>query len=212
MKFSGKLCEDGIRSRSFVARAFLLFFCEFTESAMPWGMTLQYHHGKTSQSSATSNSRGPVAVGRFVAPIAGEALSKGGTIMAALLTEWPAIVGPALASFTAPSKLSKAAPGQPNERPAANLLLKVEPARALEVQYMIPQLVERINQALGFRAIASIRLVQAPLRAAPSKPRAAVISETISKAIPEAASPLEKALARMKQGMKARGDASLSSS
>src|SRR5262249_25703138 len=102
--------------------------------------------------------------------------------------------------------------GQANERPAANLLLKVEPARSLEVQYMIPQLIERINQALGFRAVASIRLVQAPVRAAPPKPRAPAISETIAKTVPDTASPLEKALARMKLGINARSDASLSSS
>jgi hypothetical protein len=172
-------------------------------------MTLQHPPGKLSHSQGASTPKGPVAVGRFVAPIAGEALSKGGTVMAALLTEWATIVGPALAAFTAPSKLSKAAPSPQGERPAANLLLKVEPARALEVQYMIPQLIERINQALGFRAIASVRLVQAPLRITPSKPHKANV---VADAAPETASPLERALARMRQGVKARNEGAFTSS
>ena len=85
--------------------------------------------------------------------------------MAGLLSQWPAISGPALAAYTSPAKLTKTAPNSafPGENASSMLHLKVDPARALEVQYAIPQLVERINQTLGYNAVAGIRLVQAPL-------------------------------------------------
>ncbi len=43
------------------------------------------------------------------------------------------------------------------------LHLKVDPAKVLEVQYGAPQLIERINQTLGFRAVSGVRVVQAPV-------------------------------------------------
>ena len=42
------------------------------------------------------------------------------------------------------------------------LHLKVHPSKALEVQYSTPQLIERINQTLGFRAVSGLRVVQTP--------------------------------------------------
>ena len=67
----------------------------------------------------------------------------------------------------------------------------------------MPQLIERINQALGYKAVAGIRLVQAPIagraRTAPAKP-----PRTLSSEPKENASRLESALARMAAGVKAR--------
>jgi hypothetical protein len=154
---------------------------------------------------------GPVAIGRFVAPIAGKTLSRSGPVMTGLLSQWPAISGPALAAYTMPAKLTKGAP-EPDfpERSGASMLhLKVDPVKALEVQYAIPQLVERINQTLGYKAVAGIRLLQAPVfagkRPAPSKP---AISKPQSPApATEAQQPVDKlaaALARMAAGVKAR--------
>ena len=80
-------------------------------------MTLQSHQGKTSRTLRTAkDGHGPVAVGRFVAPVAGKALKRGGTVLAAILAEWPAIAGPALASFTCPSKLTRGMPIQGESR------------------------------------------------------------------------------------------------
>ncbi len=150
---------------------------------------------------------GPVSVGRFVAPIAGKTLSRGGTVMAELLCEWPVIAGPSLAVYTCPAKLTKAAP-EPSfagKTLPSTLHLKVDPAKALEVQYCAPQLIERINQTLGFRAVSGLRIVQGPVlnkpaKSAPRKPE--------PPAIPAPAQPenrLSAALARMASGVKSRG-------
>ncbi len=121
----------------------------------------------SNSAAAASPGTGPVAVGRFIAPIAGKTLSRGGTQMAGLLSQWAAISGPSLAAYTVPEKMTKAAPepGSEGKTPPSVLHLKVDPVKALEVQYAVPQLIERINRALGYKAVASIRLVQAPMRA-----------------------------------------------
>ena len=162
-----------------------------------------YHSGGAAASSAAG--AGPVAVGRFVAPVAGKALSGGGAVMAALLSNWAAISGPALAACTMPAKMTRAAPepGCGGASAPSLLHLKVAPARALDVQYAVPQLIERINQALGYRAVAGIRLIQAPAGIRPKNPSAA------PKPMPAAETPagtsrLASALARMAAGLKSR--------
>ncbi len=125
--------------------------------------------------------------------------------MAGLLAQWAAISGPSLAAYTMPAKLTRAAPEPdfPEKITASLLYLKVDPAKALEVQYAIPQLVERINQALGYKAVAGIRVVQAPIcnrpRAAAAKPSSPLPPDGT-----ENASRLGNALARMAAGVKAR--------
>ncbi len=155
--------------------------------------------------------QGPVAVGRFIAPIAGKTLSRGGPVMAGLLSQWPAISGPALAAYTSPAKLTKTAPNNafPGENAPSMLHLKVDPARALEVQYAIPQLVERINQTLGYNAVAGIRLVQAPLFSgrrpvAPKTAAPTAVSPAPAPEAPKIEGKLGAALARMAAGVKAR--------
>ncbi len=148
---------------------------------------------------------GPVAIGRFVAPIAGKSLSRGGPVIAGLLEQWAAISGPSLAAYTMPAKLTRAAPEPdfPEKIVPSVLHLKVDPAKALEVQYAIPQLVERINQALGYKAVAGIRVLQAPIcnrpRAAAPKP-----SSPLPAAGAENTGRLASALARMAAGVEAR--------
>jgi hypothetical protein len=154
-------------------------------------------------------SAGPVAIGRFVAPVAGKMLSRGGAATAALLDQWAAIAGPALAPHTLPAKLTKAAPNPAalGENVSSVLLLKVDPAKALEVQYAIPQLIERVNQALGYKAIAGVRLVQVPFTPR-AKKRSTVIVPAPQPAAAENANRLGNALARMARGVQARGAAS----
>ncbi len=170
-------------------------------------MAVFHDHGKSIGASQGGNT-GPVAVGRFVAPIAGKTLSRGGTVLAELVCEWPAIAGPSLAVYTSPAKLTKAAP-EPNaaagKSPPSVLHLKVDPAKALEVQYSTPQLIERINQTLGFRAVSGLRVVQAPiLRKRVSRPP--IIKPAPAKdEQPKPENRLSAALARMAQGVKARG-------
>jgi hypothetical protein len=82
-----------------------------------------------------------------------------GLASAAVLTDWAAIVGPALAARCQPVKL-----GRDPEGRGGILHLRVSSTAALELQHAAPQLVERINTHFGYPAVARLRLVQAPLR------------------------------------------------
>lgn len=149
---------------------------------------------------------GPVAVGRFIAPIAGDALSRSGTVLAELTAEWPSIAGPSLAAYTCPAKVAKGAPepGFSGKMAPSMLHLKVDPAKALEVQYLVPQLIERINQTLGFKAVSGLRIVQAPVWQGSRKPAAKKLPAPLPPP-PAGESRLGSALARMAAGVKTRG-------
>lgn len=128
--------------------------------------------------------RGPVAkaVGSFVPKLTRKAFEKYGFSAATLLTDWATIVGQDLASYTSPDKLKwprgAEAYGEVAEgaegRPGATLVLRVDGPRALEVEHRRRQLLERINAYFGYRAVADLRIIQAPIAAvAPAKPVAA---------------------------------------
>jgi hypothetical protein len=103
-----------------------------------------------------------------------------------------------------PAKLTKSAPGPAlsGKNPPSVLLLKVDPAKALEVQYAIPQLIERVNQTLGYKAIAGVRLVQVPVLHGAKKRTPAAAPQA---AATDKANRLGNALARMAAGVRARG-------
>ena len=92
-----------------------------------------------------------------------------GLAEARLLTDWPAIVGPALAARCQPVRLSGARDGQ-----GGVLWVHVSGASALELQHSEPQVIERINTHFGHTAVTRLRLQQAPLprpaRPAPAPP------------------------------------------
>jgi hypothetical protein len=109
-------------------------------------------------------SSSPRAVAQFVPRLTKAAFAKRGFATARLAIDWPEIVGPALADNTLPEKLTGA------DRPEGGVLtIKVRPAAALEVQHLTPQLIERINQIFGFRAVGRLRLQQGvvPMRPKP---------------------------------------------
>ena len=74
-----------------------------------------------------------------------------------VLTDWPSIVGADLAARCQPVKLTGS-----GER-GGTLHVHVAGAAALELQHSEPQLLERINGYFGYRAVARLRLIQAPL-------------------------------------------------
>lgn len=111
------------------------------------------------------------AIGSLVPAITRKAMERYGFPAAAVLTDWPLIVGSDLAAFTAPERLrwpkgareGDEAPGDRNVPEGATLVLRVEGPRVLELQHRIPQLLDRINAHFGFRAVTEIRLLQAPI-------------------------------------------------
>jgi hypothetical protein len=106
-------------------------------------------------------------------------LEKYGFSAATLVTDWTAIVGHDLAAYAQPERLRWPRAADPHaeasgHRTGATLHLRVEGARALDVQYRSRQIIERINAHFGYRAVAGLRLVQAPLAGLPApRPEAA---------------------------------------
>lgn len=107
----------------------------------------------------------PRTLAAMIPTIAGKALGKRGLAYAGLLTEWASIVGPRFAERTAPHRLAF----PPGQREGATLHLRVAGAFALELQHMEPQLLERINGFFGYKAVARIKLVQAPVLRPPTR-------------------------------------------
>ena len=114
--------------------------------------------------------QGAKAIGALAARATAKAFENHGLSHAALVGDWAAIAGSELAQFTRPERLvwprraEVAAPPGARQAPrAATLVLRVEGPRAIEIQHTAPQLIERLNTYLGYRAIERIRIEQAPL-------------------------------------------------
>ena len=117
------------------------------------------------------------AVGSFVPNLTAKAFAKYGFSIAGLAGQWGVIVGRELAAYTQPQQLRwRRAPGGAavRRREGATLVLRVEGARALEVQFQAAQLLERVNGYFGYAAVAALRVVQGPVAApAPARPELA---------------------------------------
>ena len=155
------------------------------------------------------------AVGTYVPKLTHKAFEKYGFAAAALITDWAMIVGKDIAGYTAPERLKwprGVGIGDDIEhgaegRPGATLIVRVDPARALDVQYKGRQMIERINGHFGYRAVAELRILQAPLPeragvAAPRTPPPPCAAPELAGITDER---LRTALANLKSGLMARG-------
>ncbi len=107
-------------------------------------------------------------LGRLTAPL----FAKRGLAAGALVTRWPEVVGPQLATFTIPERIIFAR----GRREDGTLAVRVENgALALELQHLAPQLIERVNGFFGYRAVERLKLTQGPLpaRRTPRRPATA---------------------------------------
>jgi hypothetical protein len=135
---------------------------------------------------------------------------------AELVTRWTDIVGADIAAHSEPIKIhwARAIPAHSSPRgersggmpEPGTLLLRVEGPAAIEIQHLTNVICDRVNQFLGWRAIARIRLQQAPLRRSErAKARAPDIVATarIAATLPEIADEdLKQALARLGAAVK----------
>lgn len=111
---------------------------------------------------------GARAVGSYVPSLTRKVFQKFGFSTASLIMDWASIAGPELSRRSMPERLKwprAAGEGEEGEqrREPATLFLRVDPAHALEVQYAASQIAERVNRYLGYRAVADVRILQAPL-------------------------------------------------
>jgi len=111
----------------------------------------------------TRRARGPSLVGAYLRQSMAPALLRRGFPQAEVITHWPAIVGEELGRNCCPERLSYA----PGIRNGGTLHVRAAGSFAVELQHLEPQVVERINRYFGFRAVARLALLQAPLPAPP---------------------------------------------
>jgi hypothetical protein len=157
------------------------------------------------------------AVGSFLPSLTAQAFKKFGFSTAQLMMEWPAIAGRELAARAVPERLkwpprpeaeAAAGEGEPARgRRGATLVLRVDGAHALDIDYQRQQILDRVNAYFGYRAVSELRLLQAPLPAstAPERPRrlkAAPSARSEVAGIADAA--LREALARLGSRLAAR--------
>ncbi len=157
---------------------------------------------KTDAAMTSATSRhGLHSLARAVGKVTRSAFGRQGFAEARVLTDWPAIVGPDLAADCLPESLS------------ANGVLRIRVARgrALELQHLEPQLLDRIATFFGYRAVNRISLVQGPLppRPTPTPPpsRALEVDEETALAadLETTANPgLRRALDRLGRAVLAR--------
>ena len=147
------------------------------------------------------------AVGSFLPGLTTKALQKYGFSTAGLVLDWPSIVGGEIARYTAPDKLSwprraeaddEDSARPPARRSGAVLVLRVEPAKALDVQYRGSHIIERINTYFGYAAVSQLRLIQAPMPLSPPKREPRSVSKPLTREVAGIADPkLRDALARL---------------
>ncbi|MGB0748923.1 MAG: DUF721 domain-containing protein [Magnetospiraceae bacterium] len=109
-------------------------------------------------------------VSELVRGVARRALNRRGFDHAGLVENWSAIVGPHLATQTCPLKIAYVG----DARQGGTLYIKVfGGSLALQVQHLAPQILQKVNGYLGYRAVAGLRIVQGDPRTAPKAPVAA---------------------------------------
>ncbi len=120
------------------------------------------------------------AAGSFVPKIAAKAFEKFGFHTAEIMMQWPTIVGAEIANWTQPERIRWPRPAKGSDgadddeaRPGGTLVLRVEPARALDIEYRGAEIIERINRYFGYRAVETLKLIQAPLERSAASERTA---------------------------------------
>jgi len=135
-----------------------------------------------------------------------EAFAKQGFASTELVTRWTEIVGIEIATHAQPEKIqwTRTRDGQLPE--PGTLVLRAEGPAALEIQHLSGPILERVNRFLGWQAVGSIRLRQAPLRRrannappAPDKEAASRVRSTLGAIQDEK---LRDALARLGAAIK----------
>jgi hypothetical protein len=78
-----------------------------------------------------------------------------------LISQWDVIVGPQFAAFCSPDKINwpKTA-AESAHKLGGTLVIRAVAGRGLELQYDAARVIERVNQFLGYGAIASLKIMQ----------------------------------------------------
>lgn len=80
-----------------------------------------------------------------------------------MINDWTSVIGPELARFTAPERIAYPR----GKRAGGTLHLRIASGSiAVELQHLLPLLIERINGHFGYRAVEHVHFIQAPIPAA----------------------------------------------
>jgi hypothetical protein len=150
------------------------------------------------------------SIADVAAPSLARLFGKRGLANMEILAHWPEIVGAELGAVCAPEKIvwpraAAQADAEPDVQAGAVLHIRVEGPQAVELQHRTDEIIARINQLFGFRAIEKIRIVQAPL-ASPQRHAAPPAAEKPNPGTGpnHQDKPLDAALARLERGIKKR--------
>jgi hypothetical protein len=101
------------------------------------------------------------------------AFARYGFAYADLLTQWPAIVGDALAQWSEPERIKWPRTQGDERKQGGTLVIRAVPGRGLDLQHETPKIIDRINSFYGYGAISSVKIVQGRLSARNTAPRPA---------------------------------------
>lgn len=130
-------------------------------------------------------------VAELVMPTLDPVIRKRGLARAEIVAWWPDIVGEAYARLTLPERIS-----WPRDGRAATLVIRCDPAAALQLSYELEGIRQRLNTFLGYPAVGAVRIVQRRLRPPAAEPPAAGVAD------PEAMARLEGRLAGVEAGLR----------
>ena len=122
-------------------------------------MTDKGQHKTGSDGTAGRRGRGLRALAATLPKVTGRALGRRGLAESGLIADWPAVVGAELAAITAFRGFTPRIPREGRDR---SLTLRVDAGHALVLQHLAPQVIERVNGYLGYRAVTHLKLQQGP--------------------------------------------------
>lgn len=93
-------------------------------------------------------------------PVTKRSFGKRGFADGDMIAAWPRVIGEALATLSTPERITYPA----GKRSGGTLHLRIASGSiAVELQHMLPLLIERINGYFGYRAVDKVNLIQAPI-------------------------------------------------
>jgi hypothetical protein len=135
---------------------------------------------------------GARGIAALLAPIVRPAFQRRAPAAAAILADWDSLAGPDFATRASPQKFA-----------GGTLTLACTGPAAMELQHLAPQLISRLNLALGQHMVERLRFVQqTPVFRAAPPPREPTAAVTPPENLPPGA--VGEALAKLYQSLKSR--------
>jgi len=112
----------------------------------------------------------PKRLADFVGRCVSDVFRRQGFSSFAIVTHWDDIVGPEIAAYAEPIRMAWVRSRDGGEAVPATLVLRVEGPAAVEIQHQAGTIIERVNRYLGWQAVGTLALRQAPLTRRASRP------------------------------------------